>query len=178
MRHLNIEFKTAEAIEGVVTGLAAVYGNVDRVDDVIVPGAFTKTLRENGGRVPLLYQHRQDQPIGACTLQDTSAGLALTGKLVLEVPEALKAWQLMKAGVLKSFSIGYDVVRSSPRGGVRVLEELKLWEVSVVTIPANPLAAVTSVKAAEEREAERLAGEVIAMSLIAKLQLATRQLTK
>jgi uncharacterized protein len=143
----------AEPDQGVFTGLASVYGNKDRDGDVIVPGAFTKSIRENGSRVPLLWQHDQRMPIGVGEVADTSAGLQITAKLALRVADAQKAWELMKAGVVGSLSIGYQVPSggSRVRNGVRELHEVRLWEVSLVTIPANPLASVQSMKDAGDQ---------------------------
>jgi HK97 family phage prohead protease len=134
---------------GELDGFCATYGNVDRQGDVILPGAFTKSLAENGGKVKLLYQHSMATPVGAGTLVDTPTGLRIKAQLVLAVDMGREAWELVKAGVIDSFSIGYDVVRSSLKNGVRQLEELKLWEVSLVTVPANPRATINAFKNAD-----------------------------
>jgi HK97 family phage prohead protease len=134
---------------GSFTGLAAVYGNVDLGNDVIEPGAFQKTLADKGGEVPILWQHDQREPIGLGKLSDSSEGLVVKGELALESPVAQKAYGLLKRGVLKGLSIGYDDVKSKVVGGVRRIAEMKLWEVSLVTFGMNPLAQVTGVKSLE-----------------------------
>jgi uncharacterized protein len=136
---------------GTFEGWASIYGNVDEGGEIVLPGAFTKSLSERR-EVPILYQHNQKQPIGLGKLEDTPAGLKMYGELVLEVPEAKSAYALMKKGVLKGLSIGYRTVRESfdSMRKANRLEEIDLHEVSVVTFPMNTLAQVTAVKAASE----------------------------
>lgn len=135
--------------DGTFEGVAAVYGNVDLGNDVIEPGAFTKTLKDKKSEVPLLWQHDPTEPIGKGVLTDSKEGLLIAGQLVLESDVARKAYALMKAGILKGLSIGYDTVVSEydTASDIRKLKELRLWEVSVVTFPMNPKAQVTAVKA-------------------------------
>jgi hypothetical protein len=75
---------------------------------------------------------------------------SLKGELVLESPVAAKSYALLKRGVLKGLSIGYDDVKSKVVNGVRRLSELKLWEISLVTFPMNPDGQVTAVKSEED----------------------------
>ncbi len=180
MNHLNFSIKNVgDADSGIVEGFAATYnGGADRVGDIIAPGAFAKTLAESGGRVPLLAFHKQEEPIGRCILQDSPTGLKVTAKLVLAVPEAQKVWSLLKAGVLSAFSIGYEVRKSSRRGDVRVLEEIQLWEVSVVTTPANPLATVTALKnTAEGNELEQFPAMLSTLAMSVRLAATAREMT-
>lgn len=150
-RHAKFLLKSVDE-KGTFEGLAAVYGNVDLGDDVIEPGAFTKTLKEKEGKVPVLYQHDSRQPVGMGFLEDSKEGLLIHGELVMEVPKAQESYALMKKEVLKGLSIGYDTVVSEydRDTDIRRLKELRLWEVSLVTFPMNPEAQVTSVKKLEE----------------------------
>jgi HK97 family phage prohead protease len=131
--------------DGTFSGLAAVYSNRDAGGDVILPGAFTKSLAAKS-ELPILWQHDVREPIGVGQLSDSDQGLAITGKLVLESDVARKAYALMKAGAVKGLSIGYQIVHDGLQNGVRVLQELKLHEVSVVTFAMNPRAQVMAVK--------------------------------
>jgi HK97 family phage prohead protease len=151
-------FMKAVADTGSFEGMAAVYGNVDLGGDVIEPGAFTRTIKNSGGKVPLLWQHDQREPIGMGVLRDSKEGLMIQGKLVMESDVAQKALGLMKADVLTGLSIGYDTVVSEydKAKDVRKLKELKLYEVSLVTFPMNPRAQVSSVKQACDNFAEFL----------------------
>jgi HK97 family phage prohead protease len=132
--------------DGSFVGVASVYGNKDLGGDVVDKGAFTKTLQERGSRVPILWQHDQKQPIGYGELVDTPTGLKISGKLTLAVAKAAEAHALMKDDVITGLSIGYDTIKHKYEGGARHLQELKLYEVSLVTFPMNEDARVSDVK--------------------------------
>jgi HK97 family phage prohead protease len=140
--------------QGTFSGLASVYGNKDLGGDVVEPGAFSKSISEKGGEVPILWQHNPSEPIGLGKLMDSSEGLHIKGELVLESPTAQKAYGLLKRGVLKGLSIGYDTIRSDVKDTTRYLKELKLWEVSIVTFPMNEMASVRGVKTVEVAQEE------------------------
>ena len=141
----SFPFELKQAAEdGTFTGLASVYGVVDQVGDIVERGAFTRTLTDSGKERPILWQH--NTPIGLCTLTDSPTALQLTGKLSLGIQAARDAYQLLKDGVVKGLSIGFQTVREEFVGDVRHLKELRLWEVSLVTFPACPPAVVTGYK--------------------------------
>lgn len=140
--------------DGTFEGILSPYNNVDDGGDLVEPGAFTKTLQENGNTIPALWQHKTDCPIGDLTLEDRPDGLWCKGKLLLEIPEAKKAYLLMKAKIVKGLSIGYDTIKSQVVDGVRRLKEIRLWEGSVVTFPMNTLAQVIDVKARGEAKGD------------------------
>jgi len=144
-KSFRLELKTLSD-QGTFTGMASVFGVEDLGGDVVEHGAFARTLAHKGSEIPLLFAHDTREPIGIGKLKETAKGLEITGELVLEVARAREAYALMKKGVLKGLSIGYDVVSDAVVGGVRHLKELKLYEVSVCTFPMNELATVTSVK--------------------------------
>lgn len=135
-----------DAGAGTFIGLGSVYGNVDLGGDMVLPGAFTKTLAEKRGQVPLLMGHNSSSPIGLATVTDSPQGLIVKGELVLEADGASSAYALLKKGVIKGLSIGYDTVKSTMDGGIRKLSELKLWEISLTAFPMNPEAMITAVK--------------------------------
>lgn len=157
MLHKTIHFEIkALAEDGTFEGILSPYGNVDEGGDVVERGAFTKTLQESGSSVPLLWQHQPEAPIGTLELADMPDGLHCKGTLVLDlmanglpmVPDAFKAYALMKRRIVKGLSIGFDTIKGPIEAGVRHLKELKLWEGSVVTFPMNLNALISSVKAA------------------------------
>jgi uncharacterized protein len=150
-RQFSFEVKSV-GDEGTFTGLASTYGGVDLGGDTIMPGAFTKTIAEKHGQVPLLMGHDTGSPIGLATLTDSPQGLVVKGELVLEADGAKSAYALLKKGVIRGLSIGYDTVKSTMAGGVRQLSELKLWEISLTAFPMNPEAMVTAVKSSNEDE--------------------------
>jgi len=131
--------------EGEFDGYAAVYGNVDHDNDVIEPGALTKTVAERS-RVPILWQHDPRQPIGVGELSIDGKGLAVKGKLTMQVQRAKEAHALMQDGALGGLSIGYRTVKKAYQDGVRRLKEVAVHEFSPVTFPSNELATFGSVK--------------------------------
>ncbi len=147
-KDFTLELKSLDET-GTFEGRLAVYGNVDEGGDVIDPGAFTKTLAEGGGKVPLLWAHDASAPVGSLTLTDTPTALLAKGRLVLSVPKAREAYELMRAGVVKGLSIGYRVVKHTMSGEVRRLKELRLFEGSLTSVPMNRAALVTAVKQQE-----------------------------
>lgn len=132
--------------EGQFEGMLSVYNVVDLGGDLVEPGAFTKTIEEHGGKVPMLWQHDTKEPIGDLYLTDTPAGLSVKGELVLDVQRAREAHSLLKRGSIRGLSIGYQKIKHEMVKGVRHLKELKLYEGSVVTFPMLPVAQVTAVK--------------------------------
>jgi uncharacterized protein len=132
--------------QGTFTGMASVFGVTDLGGDVVEPGAFSRTLQHKGGEVPILFSHDMRQPIGLGRVKETRSGLEISGELVLQSAKAMEAYHLMKKGVLKGLSIGYDSIRDTVSNGVRHLHELKLFEVSLVVFPMNESALVTAVK--------------------------------
>jgi uncharacterized protein len=132
--------------QGTFTGMASVFGVTDLGGDVVEPGAFSRTLQHKGGEVPILFSHDTRQPIGLGRVKETRSGLEISGELVLQSAKAMEAYHLMKKGVLKGLSIGYDSIRDTVSNGVRHLHELKLFEVSLVVFPMNESALVTAVK--------------------------------
>lgn len=133
--------------EGEFEGMLSVYNVVDLGGDLVEPGAFTKTIEENSGTVPMLWQHDTTQPIGTLQLKETADGLAVRGKLILTVQRAREAYDLLKSGSIRGLSIGYQKIKHEMVKGVRHLKELKLYEGSIVTFPMLPVAQVTAIKA-------------------------------
>jgi HK97 family phage prohead protease len=150
-QHFNLQIK-AIAADGSFEGVLAVYDNVDLGGDSILPGAFTKTMKDHGNEVPLLWQHDTEEPIGQLTLTDSPEALLVKGQLLMDLPMAQKAYLLLKAKIIKGMSIGYDTIKKDIEGGVRKLKEIRLWEGSIVTFPMNPLAMVTAIKALREKK--------------------------
>lgn len=133
--------------DGTFVGLLSVYNVVDLGNDLVEPGAFSKSIQEKG-RIPMLWQHKADSPIGDLELEDTPEGLKVVGRFLLELKQAQEAYALVKAGIIKGLSIGYNTIKYTIVKGVRHLKELRLLEGSVVTFPMNTLATISSVKEA------------------------------
>ena len=180
-KHRDILFEVkALQDDGSFEGILSPYGNVDQGGDVVEPGAFTDSLQTLGDVVPMLWQHNPDCPIGSMTLTDRSDGLYCKGQLILDkdangnylVPEAAKAYTLLKAKIIKGLSIGYETVKAQTLNGVRHLKKLNLFEGSVVTFPMNLNAGVSAVKKHERKGdfADALGDNQLAMQFSMLLQ--------
>lgn len=141
---------------GEFEGFASVYGVEDLGGDVVERGAFKRSFDTRGGVVPILYQHDTRMPIGKGQLSDSEEGLVIKGKLALAVPMARVAYELLREKIIDGLSIGAEIIRQKRDGSVRRLQELKLWEVSIVTFAMNPLASVTDVKSLQPLIDERI----------------------
>ena len=144
----KIDFKASEAglENGEFEGMASVFGNVDQGNDIVDKGAFTRTLEHKGNEIPLLWHHNPAEPIGVGIVHQNSKGLAIKGKLNLEVQKAREAHSLLRQKAVKGLSIGFQTVKEKFDGAIRHLKELKLFEVSVVTFPMNAQANINGVK--------------------------------
>jgi HK97 family phage prohead protease len=148
--------------EGRFAGYASVFHVADSQKDVVLPGAFVNTIRGRVGEIRLLWQHDPAQPVGEITrLFEDSRGLYLEGQLFTGVAKAREALVLMKQGVVSGLSIGYSPVRYSRNAqtGLRELREVMLWEVSLVTFPANEQSRISVVKSAAAASPEDAAEE-------------------
>ena len=168
---------------GVFAGYASVFHVVDNQKDMILPGAFVHSLDGRKGQIKLLWQHDMREPIGLIEeVREDQNGLYVQGRLLLEVGKAREAYTLMKEGVISGLSIGYSPrrYRIDPDTGVRLLQEVDLWEISLVTFPANDAARISVVKqASREDEAEWRQAIVCghAMRLAHELERAVRVLS-
>lgn len=162
MEYKQVAFKMDEVDDeqGVFKGYASTY-DLDRGGDIIVKGAFDKTLATNAAQVKILWQHKQDQPIGRPVVMRTDEnGLYVEGK-VSDTALGRDAKTLMKDGVINSMSIGFITKESDYNNdGVRLIKELELVEFSLVTYPMNEKAIITQVKnALDVRELESILRE-------------------
>ena len=143
-------FEIKAAGENEIEGYAAYFGNIDSYGDIIEQGAFSKTLKENAGRVKVLWQHNTNEPIGKpVQMEQDSKGLYIKAKISM-TDVGRKAMELMRDGVIDEMSIGYDIIKDEYKGKNRMLKELRLWEFSPVTFAANEKARITSAKSLSE----------------------------
>jgi hypothetical protein len=165
VRAYALEIRANE--DGTVEGYGSVFGVKDSYDDVIVKGAFVESLKAHKaeGTMPaMLWQHDSGEPIGVWTeMAEDAKGLKIKGKLALDTTRGREAHALLKMGALNGLSIGFmskqwEYDRETE---IRTLTQIDLWEVSLVTFPANEKSRVTNVKAASEevaapKDAERI----------------------
>jgi uncharacterized protein len=133
----------------VVAGYASVFGKADQGGDVVQKGAYAASLKRlaaRAGRVKMLWQHDPAQPIGVWDeVREDATGLWVKGRILNEVEKGREAAALLAAGAIDGLSIGYRTVRAERDGkGQRLLSELELWEVSLVTFPMLPEARVAA----------------------------------
>ena len=150
---------SAVAADGQCDGYASLFGVPDLGKDVIVPGAFAASLKRRGvAGVRMLWQHDPSEPIGRwLSIEEDARGLRVRGKLNLAVARAREIHALMREGAVDGLSIGFraERARHDRVTGLRRLERLDLWEISVVTFPMLPGARVSGVKRSPIRHGER-----------------------
>lgn len=137
--------------DGLFEGYASLFGIADLGKDVVEPGAFRESLARRGpGGIKLLWQHDPAEPLGRwVALSEDARGLFVRGQLSLTVSRAREIHALMREGAIDGLSIGFrsEKARTEPRSGLRRLERIDLWEISIVTFPMLPQARVSAVKA-------------------------------
>lgn len=161
-KSLTCEFdvKAVDEATGVIEGYASTFNNIDLGGDMVMPGAFKKTIRENKGKFPILDSHDMRKQIGwNLEAREDDVGLWVKGKLDIENNQDARAkFSLIKMGLeIKAkpgLSIGYIPVKwsyerengGSDRDSYRKLQELKLLEYSPVAFPMNPQAMASAAK--------------------------------
>lgn len=158
---LPLSLKNFET-NGFFTGYACIFDVIDQHREQVAKGAFQKSLEtwKARGQMPkMLWQHDQKRPIGFWqSLIEDERGLLVKGQFLLDLKQGYEAYTLLKNGVVDGLSIGFMTTKSRKDAVMktRVLEEIDLYEVSLVTFAANPLAKVMDVKAIEEEEQDLL----------------------
>lgn len=150
----TFEIKRASVeTDGTFAGYASTFnGPADAYGDIIAPGAFTKSLQKHkaeGTQPAMLWQHAPDEPIGTWTaITEDSHGLVVSGQLATKTRRGAEALDLLRQKALNGLSIGFVVPTGGATNGPngRRLTELELWEVSLVTFPANTAARVIEVR--------------------------------
>lgn len=129
-----------------IAGYASLFDVEDKGGDAVQKGAYAASLArllKAGGKVKMLWQHDPMQPIGVWDdIYEDDKGLHVKGRLLPEVQAGREALALLQAGAIDGLSIGYRTVRAEKSGKGRLLHEIELWEVSMVTFPMLPEARV------------------------------------
>ena len=140
------ELIDADEKAGIIKGYGSYFGNKDSDNDVITKGAYKKTIAENGDRVKYLYQHDMNQPIGKMTeLYEDDKGLVFVAEIA-KTQLGNDVVQLMKSGVITENSVGIMPMQKNNKGDYREITEVKLYEISAVTLAANDQAKILDVK--------------------------------
>ena len=161
IKYQPFEFKLDDVdSQGIIRGYASTFGNIDLVDDIIDKGAFKKTIKEQRGKFPILDSHNPSKQIGwNLRAEENDVGLFVEGKLEIQNVQAAKekyalAKQAVNLGAPMGLSIGFSIIKAEPddeRPAVRRIKELKLYEYSIVTFPANPMAQITDAKSIDDK---------------------------
>lgn len=159
---LDFAFETKTVSQdGEFEGYASTFGNVDLGGDIVAPGAFATTLAKRGPRgVKMLLAHDMNKRVGVWTdLREDGKGLKVKGHIVTDLTLGRETLIELRNDMLSAMSIGYRTVkdRVDVKKGVRTLDELDLFEISLVPFPMNPKAVVTAVKTADIELRDRLA---------------------
>lgn len=131
---------------GKISGHASAFDVVDEVFEVVQKGAFHNSIMDKGQDRVILYQHDTDSPIGKARIFEDEKGLGFEGTIITSTSKGHDTYELIKNGVLSKMSIGFNVIEDEWKNGVRFLKEIDLWEISVVTFPANDEAEVMAMK--------------------------------
>lgn len=150
----ELDYKADGDAAGEIAGYASIFNEEDRINDIVLPGAFTKSLKEKkAARLPMLVGHVQRIPVGVWTeLVEDRKGLRVKGKIDIESPDGGQLHRVLKMGAEIGISIGYRAVvheyQTDPKTNdtKRLLKQVDLYEISLVTIPCCDGARVTSVK--------------------------------
>lgn len=143
---------------GEFEGYGSVFGVKDSYDDIVIKGAFAESLKRwnDKKRMPaLLWQHNTQEPIGIYKeIFEDDQGLVVKGQLLIDDdPLAKRAYAHLKAGSITGLSIGYVLKdwEYNHEKEAFILKEIDLWEISLVTFPANDEARINNVKSILEK---------------------------
>jgi HK97 family phage prohead protease len=167
-------FETRATGDGTgLTGYAATFNKVDSYGTAFAPGAFIKTLQERRDQTPILLNHNPDLNVGIPeTLETDSIGLKVDAQIFDDDADGTTLSKGLRAGARYGLSFGFKTLRDHAANeddqldmaqaldatfwdGIRVIEEVKLYEVSVVTFPANDAAQITAVRQTAAADALR-----------------------
>ena len=135
--------------QGEISGYASVFNVTDEYNDVIIKGAFAKSVEKfNTNQKPkLLWQHDINFPVGVIEdLYEDNYGLFVKSRLILDIPKAREVYSLLKNKAIEGFSIGYKINDSYFGGATQYLSDINLLEISIVTFPACKEALIENIK--------------------------------
>jgi Escherichia/Staphylococcus phage prohead protease len=160
MLHMTKAATITETDQGLFSAVVSTY-DLDRQGDRVAPGAFRRTIAEwksTGRMLPLHWDHGS-QPedivgqVDPASMEESRAGLTVKGKVDLETARGREAWRLLRANNV-GFSFGYLPTQSHEQDGVRILDEVDIFEVTITASPANNRTRVIDLKSLPSSDAE------------------------
>lgn len=152
VKNIKAEIKDVDTSKGIVTGYFSVFGNIDSDNDVIVKGAFERTLNNNGQRIKHLWQHDVRYPLAKPqVLKEDNYGLYFEST-ISKTSYGKDVLQLYADGVVDEHSIGFRTVKQGKKDAYNEIQEVKLFEGSTVTFGANEMAKFTGMKGMSAEE--------------------------
>lgn len=162
-------------------GHGSVFNVSDLGDDIVLSGAFKRSLAQhakNGTMPPMFWMHNPEKVPGKwLDIREDDYGLAVKGEL-MPTPLGDEVRILLQKEAVKGMSIGYRTLdHDYDKEGHRLIKEAELWEVSIVSLPMNPLAQIVHVKSQlsergeyvpTSREFERILRDVGCTQMVAK----------
>lgn len=124
--------------DAMISGYASLFGVEDQTRDMVMPGAFRASLaRRPPSAVRMLFQHNPAQPVGVWEdIREDARGLYVRGRLSEGVAKSDDLRSLLRDGAIDGLSIGFRAVKTRRDAkGSRLLTEIDLWEISIVTFP-------------------------------------------
>lgn len=137
---------------GTFEGYGACFNNLDGHGEIIAAGSFSQSLqnhRQKGTMPAMLWQHQQDNPVGVFTdMREDSKGLHVVGQLAMKTAKGAEAFEFLKIRAVTGLSVGFCTKAETrdKKTGTRIINEVDLHEVSIVTFPANSEARIQTVK--------------------------------
>ncbi len=146
-----LSFKDVDKKKRVIVGHPSTFGNVDRHKERVMPGAFKRTLHNNGNRIKALMHHDPPQIPGRPQLMKEDEIGLFAETLISKTALGNDLLTLVEDEAIDSMSIGFRTIKdeTDEDTGVRSLKEIQLFEYSFVSIPANPEARITGLKSFE-----------------------------
>ena len=164
---IDLDIRAADDVPG-FSGYASTFWAADSYWTAMAPGAFKKTIRERGDRLPVLWQHEPWTPVGKHrAIKEDKTGLFVDVELVDDGADGTTTLKRLRGGIPLGMSFGFQTIKDRsaedddpidlsqlPKGitkdEIRVITEVKLWETSVVTFPANEAAMISAVRSQQE----------------------------
>lgn len=151
-KSVSLSVKSFDDATGTATFIASVFGNLDHDEDIIVPGAFSKSLEKRRPKFIADHNWSVAAKLGkVLDSKETSEGLEITVEFGLHNPLAKQVYEDFKFDPEQEFSIGFTIPKggSEFKNGVRYIKSAELYEVSNVLVGANPATRLVGVKSAD-----------------------------